>query len=163
MKTRNNLRRIFAALTLIGLIYSGTTTASNADGKDADGKIKKTQDQVATIKASDYAAEVAARIKEYSVFDLVPATDPQLNIERWMFESRNFLPSLTLTAEKEKPAELETWMTNESNFAIQAMLEVATEEPMVLEDWMLDEKCFTCNKKKNNIAETGITFNFDEK
>jgi len=162
MKTSNNFRKILAVLTFIGLTYCGTTTASSADGKDADGKIKKNQEQVATIKASDYAAEVAARIKEYSVFDLVPATDPQLNLERWMVESRNFLPTLTLTAEKEKTAELENWMTNESNFSIQALLEVVTEEPLVLEDWMLDEKCFTCNKK-NNLAETGITFNFDGK
>jgi len=79
-----------------------------------------------------------------------------------MVESRNFIPSLTLTAEREKPANLETWMTSESHFSIQSLLEEAKEEPLVLEDWMLDETCFTC-KKKSNLEETGITLNFEGK
>lgn len=162
MKTKNNFSKILAALALIGLTYSTTATASEANDKDAEGKIKKNSEQVATIKASDYAAEVAARIKAYSVFDLVPANDPTLNLEKWMVESRNFVPTLILTAEREKPANLENWMTSESNFSIQAMLEEVKEEPLVLEDWMLDEKCFTC-KKKSNLEVSGITFNFDGK
>lgn len=162
MKTGNNFRKIFAALALIGLTYNAMATVNEAEDKDTDGKIKKSSEQVATIKASDYAAEVAARIKSYSVFDLVPATDPALNLERWMVESRNFIPSLTLTAEREKPANLETWMTSESHFSIQLLLEEVKEEPLVLEDWMLDEKCFTC-KRKSNLEETGITYNFEGK
>jgi hypothetical protein len=157
MKTKNRFQKAAAVLAALGLTLVLLTHPAEAQGfgkaSDDNGtKTRKSAESVNTISAARYAAELAARKYTYVNLEVIDGTDPELQFENWMFDSRNFVPArvgetATETSETQKANTNDSLAT-----AMEALLIVDTEKPLKLESWMMDEKCFRCETKNNNAG-----------
>ncbi len=152
MKTRKTFRKTFATIASLGLtlafLAQPVVAQVNGNGSDNKGqKSVKSAKPGTTITAASYAAELEARKKASAIFNLVTESDPELFLQQWMVERRNFVVTPAKPArEKQEPAKQ---VIDSTLNTISALLVVEKETPLKLEAWMTDEKCFPCESKRH--------------
>lgn len=155
MKTKSRFQKTIATLAALGLTLVLLTHPAEAQefGKASDdngAKTWKSSETVATVSATAYAAELAARKYTYVNLEVIDGSDPVLQFGNWMFDSRNFVPAkvgrITIEASETQKANANDSLVT----AMEALLVIDVEKPMKLESWMMDEKCFRCKTKTNS-------------